>query len=94
MATGLAAGDVVDRVAAVVNNEVIALSEIYELGGGFIERQCSGRAQTDDCWPAAEKNVLDSLIQRVLVKQELSRLGMKISAEDLQRAILGILGVR
>lgn len=87
LASGLAAADVVDRVAAVVNNEVIALSEIYELGGGFIERQCEGQQQTDACWIEAEKNVLDSLIQRVLVKQELSRLGMKISPEDLQRAM-------
>ena len=87
IATGLARADVVDRVAAVVNNEVIALSEIYDLGGGFIERQCSERPQGDACWTDAEKNVLDSLIQRVLVKQELSRLGMKITAEDLQRAM-------
>ena len=33
---GLAWSSVVERVAAVVNNEVIALSEIYEIGGEFI----------------------------------------------------------
>ena len=31
-----------DRVAATVNEDVIALSEIYELGGEFIEQRCAG----------------------------------------------------
>ena len=35
--TGL--GALVDRIAAVVNDEVITLSEVYELGGEFIENR-------------------------------------------------------
>ena len=39
LGSGLASAAVVERVAAVVNNEVIALSEVYELGGEYIEQE-------------------------------------------------------
>ena len=31
---------VVDKIAAIVDDEVIALSEVYELGGDFITENC------------------------------------------------------
>lgn len=73
---------VVDRVAAVVNDDVVTLSEVYELGADFIEQQAAtgGRRK-------AELEVLDSLIQRSLIRQEVDRLGIDVTDVDLDRAI-------
>lgn len=79
---GLALAGVVDRVAAVVNDEVITLSEVYELGGSFIEQQAASGGRR-----AAEREVLDSLIQRRLIAQEVERLGMEPGDPEVDRAI-------
>lgn len=81
-----AAASMVDRVAAVVDDEVIAMSEVYELGGSFIQEQCPEPVQPS-CRYEIEMQVLDSLIMRVLMRHELSRLGLDISSEDLDRTI-------
>ena len=75
----------VDRVAAVVNDEVIALSEVYDLGDSYIRQACP-RMQPD-CITQAEVQVLESLIQRSLIRQELYRLGMQVTAEEIDRTI-------
>ena len=77
---------VVDRVAAVVNSDVITLSEVYDLGGEFIEQRA---AEGPD--PAlrreGELEVLDSLILRRLISQEIERLGLDVTEVELNRAI-------
>jgi peptidyl-prolyl cis-trans isomerase SurA len=81
--TGPARAGVVDRVAAVVNDEVLTLSEVYELGAEFIEQQATapgGRRK-------AELEVLDSLIQRSLIRQEIGRLGIDVTDVDVDRSI-------
>lgn len=80
-----AALGVVDRVAAVVNNDVIALSEVYELGGEFVGQRCPDMAE--GCIGGAELEVLDALIRRVLMRQELTKLDMDITAAEVDRAI-------
>jgi peptidyl-prolyl cis-trans isomerase SurA len=75
-----------DRVAATVNEDVIALSEIYELGGEFIEQRCAGD-MLPACRKEAELEVLDALIQRTLMKQELTELGLDVTGEDIDRGI-------
>lgn len=75
----------IDRVAAVVNDEVIALSEVYELGDGYIRQACP--RLLPDCVEQAEVQVLESLIQRSLIRQELYRLGMQVTAEEIDRTI-------
>jgi parvulin-like peptidyl-prolyl isomerase len=37
---------VVDRVAVVVNKDVVTLSEVYELGADFIEERSAGEGPT------------------------------------------------
>ncbi|MBN2799340.1 MAG: peptidyl-prolyl cis-trans isomerase [Deltaproteobacteria bacterium] len=85
-----AQGAVVDRVAAVVNDEVIALSEVYDLGAPYIQQKC-GLAPSDGCRHEAELEILDSLIQRALMEQELEKQGMGVSQEDRDRAVSSIL---
>lgn len=81
---------VVDRVAAVVNNDVIALSEIYDLGAPYIGQRC-GALPTELCRREAELEVLESLIQRALMRAELEKQGMGVTAEDRDRAVSSIL---
>lgn len=78
---GVAEAEVVDRVAAVVNKEVITLSEVYELGGEFIRDPATTDVR------AAELEVLDALIQRKLVAQEIDQLGLGVTREELERTI-------
>lgn len=86
VATVAAAQGVVDRVAAVVGEEVIALSEIHELGGAefFAERCPTSEVR---CVTEAELEVLDALIRRALIRQELVRLGMDVTTADVDQAI-------
>ena len=75
----------VDRVAAVVNDEVITLSEVYELGRAFIEERTRAGAAGDR--RTAELEVLDSLIRRRLVSQEMFRLQIDASDVEVDRAV-------
>ncbi len=75
----------VDRIAAVVNDEVITLSELYDLGADDIEQAvASGR-------PSArrelELEVLDALIMRRLITQEIVRLNLDVTELELERAL-------
>ena len=78
---------VADRIAAVVNHDVVTLSEIYDLGGDFIAGRCSAAPNRDACILQAEQEVLDALIKRTLVRQELTRLDMTVSGTDVDAAI-------
>lgn len=77
----------VDRVAAVVNGEVITLSEVYELGGEYIDQRMGRDGDSSEVRRTGELDVLDSLILRVLMSQEVVRLEMQIVEEDVDRAI-------
>jgi parvulin-like peptidyl-prolyl isomerase len=80
-----AAERVVDRLAAVVNDDVIALSEIYELGSDEIARRCPTGG--DACRAEAEREVLDSLVDRTLKRQELARLGLDVTPAEIDETI-------
>jgi peptidyl-prolyl cis-trans isomerase SurA len=81
----------IDRVAAVVNDDIITISDIYELGRDEI--LAAARAKAND--PAAaraavrelELEVLDVLIMRRLIRQEIVRLNLDVTDEELGRAI-------
>ena len=75
----------VDRIAAVVNDDVIVLTEVYDLGADYIERRCPGRSAR--CAHEAEMEVLDSLIMGALINQELVRLEMDVAAEEVDQQI-------
>lgn len=80
---GVAQAGTVDRIAAVVNDDIVTLSEIYDFAGDFIE----GRAKGPESRRAAELEVLDSLIERRLIAQEMERLGIDVAEQDIDRAI-------
>jgi peptidyl-prolyl cis-trans isomerase SurA len=83
---GIAMGGVlVDRLAATVNDEPISYSEIYDLGAPFIADRCP-EAEAK-CVRRAELEVLDALIQRALVQEELRRLDLVVTGTDVDQAI-------
>lgn len=84
-----ASGGVVDRIVAVVDDEVITLSEVYDLGDQFIQQRCarSARGTITQCMYEAEVEILDSLITRSLIKQKLAEVGMTITPEEVDRTI-------
>ncbi len=86
LGAALAAGGVVDRVAAVVDGGVITLSDVYAIGSEYIDEACPPPLG-DACIAEAETAVLDALIRRKLIEGELERLGMAVVAEDVDRAI-------
>lgn len=78
---------IVDRVAAVVNREVITLSQVYEAGGDYIREQVGDAPADSPARRALELEVLDALIQRELISQEMQRLGMDVTPDDVERAL-------
>jgi peptidyl-prolyl cis-trans isomerase SurA len=74
-----------DRIAAVVNDDLITLSEVYEVGSDYIQDHIG----TDNLRPV-EIEVLETLIQRILVSQELESLGMDVNDEEIENALRDI----
>ena len=75
-----------DRIAAVVNEEPIALSELYDLGGEYIKNACPEQTE-GPCIVAAETEVLDAVLERVLVRQTLEKLDLDVSGAEVDRGI-------
>ena len=69
-----------DRIAAIVNDEPITLSEVYAVGGEII-------ANHEGSNRAAELDVLEELIRRELIKQEIERLNMDVTQAELDGAM-------
>ena len=86
LAPNLARAEVVERVAAVVNNEVIALSEIYEVGGDFIAEALSSDASKENR-RTAELKVLDELVAQELMVQEMARLAIDVTSVEVDQAL-------
>jgi peptidyl-prolyl cis-trans isomerase SurA len=76
----------VDRIAAVVNAEVITISEVYDTGSRFIIDEVLDVKKRRE----AELMVLESLITQKLIDQELQRIGMDVTEEELKRSISDI----
>lgn len=74
---------VIDGVAAVVNGRVITQSEVAE-AAAFKER--TGEARGEE----ARKRALDSLIEKALVEAEAERLGVRVTDEEVEKAICEI----
>ena len=82
-----AEGGVVDRIAATVNDQVITQSEIYDIGRDYIQQRCAGMLSNSSCEREMEFEVLDALIKRDLIRDELVKLQMRVTTEDIDVAI-------
>ena len=84
-----ARAELVDRVAAVVNNDVITLSEVEKRAApelARIDQETSG-AERGQKRAAAMKRILDTMIDEKLVDNELKELKVTIGDKEVDAAI-------
>lgn len=74
-------GEVIDGVAAIVNGDVITLSELKEESIGI--NKTPGEPLTQD-------QVLENLIEEKLLEQEAKKLGVHVTEKDVDAAIAGV----
>lgn len=78
----------VDRVVAIVNDDVITMSEVNEAGKGYFKKVTENAPpnQLEDALQRARTEVLNSLIDKRLIKLEAEKQGIRISDEEVQAA--------
>jgi peptidyl-prolyl cis-trans isomerase SurA len=85
----LARAELVDRIAAIVNNEIIPLSEVEKRAAPELARldQEAGGAERSQKRAALLKRTLDALIDERLVDSELRELKVTITDKDVDAAV-------
>ncbi len=85
----IAYSELIDRVVAEVNNDVITLSELNEEGESFIRRIITEvPAQDRDlALQQAYQDILDGLIDKLLISQEAARQGIVVTEEEMEAAV-------
>jgi peptidyl-prolyl cis-trans isomerase SurA len=83
------AAEVVDRIIAYVNDDIITLSELNERTNAFVaaRRQNPFLREQDQSLEKIRRDMLDHLINERLAAQEISRLKITVSDEDVDEAI-------
>ncbi|MDZ7641038.1 MAG: SurA N-terminal domain-containing protein [Desulfurivibrio sp.] len=84
---------VMDRIVAEVNGEIITMSElereISDVAPELRRQKESGADEQER--EEARQEVLSGMIDRLLIRQEAERLGIRVSEEEVERAIEQIL---
>jgi peptidyl-prolyl cis-trans isomerase SurA len=88
-----AAEEIIDRIVAVVNNEVITLSDLSKVTSIMLAsaEQQKGQAFTDDERAQMTQKALDQLIERKLIEQKAKEVDIKITDKEINRAIEDVL---
>ncbi|MEE4167135.1 MAG: SurA N-terminal domain-containing protein, partial [Desulfocapsaceae bacterium] len=85
--------ELIDRVVAEVNEDVITLSELNEEGESFIRRIITEVPAQDRelALANAYRDILDGLIDKLLISQEAARQGIVVSDEETEAAVNNII---
>ncbi len=79
---------VVDRVVAVVNQEIITLSEVEKWAKPFREKIITeDRLQRQEQLQEVYRKVLEKLIEEKLIDQEVKKNGIKISSKEVEATL-------
>jgi peptidyl-prolyl cis-trans isomerase SurA len=79
---------VVDRIVAVVNQDIITLSEVEKLVGSFHEEnQTKDRLERQERAREVYRKVLDKLIEEKLIDQEVKRSDVKVTSKEIEGAV-------
>jgi len=83
----------IDRVVAVINDDVITLSELDKKGQDFFERirEQAPAAELDKALRKAREEVLSSMIDKTIVRQQSEKLSITVSEPEIDSAIDQIL---
>jgi peptidyl-prolyl cis-trans isomerase SurA len=81
--------EVVDRIAALVNGDVITLSEVEQAGGLLLDqvRQTSTYAEREEKLKKARLDVLGHLIESKLLEEEMKKRKIEVPERDVDSAI-------
>ena len=89
----VARAELIDRIVAEVNDDVITLSELDEEGESFI-RLILTEAPPEEREQALEQayqDILDGLIDKLLISQEAARQGIVVTEEETENAVNNII---
>lgn len=84
------ATQVIDRIVAVVNDEIITLAELNKISSPYVQEiEASGKSSTEkkELTRAVYQDILNKLIDRSLANQEAVKLNISVSDADVERAI-------
>ncbi len=85
--------ELVDRIIAVVNDDVITLSDLNEEGNGIFQAIISkvpAQQQAAEL-NKARKEILGHLVDQLLLKQQADKIGIQIDKADIDQAVESIL---
>ena len=87
--TAAAAAETVDRIVAVVNGDIIVLSELRQISRNYLDRMSDQFkvAGGDEQLREAERRILDQLIDEKLVNQEADRLAITFSEREVDMGV-------
>jgi peptidyl-prolyl cis-trans isomerase SurA len=81
-------GAVVDRIVAVVNQEIITFSEIEKWGGPFQQEiQAEDRLERRERIQEVFRKILDRIIEEKLIEQEAKKSGIKVTSKEIEGAV-------
>ncbi len=88
--------EIVDKIVAVVNNEIITLSELNEQAEPYKEKIEKGYAGKDKARLLEEtrKTILNRMVDQILIKQEAKRLGIIIRDDEINSMLTDMLKKR
>jgi len=79
---------VVDRIAAIVNQEIITLSEVEKMARPLqAEIETEDRLERRERMNEISRKVLERLIEERLIDQEAKRAGIKVTGKEIDSAI-------
>jgi peptidyl-prolyl cis-trans isomerase SurA len=81
---GSRAAEEIDRIVAVVNDDLITLSELKES-----EKKTSARPDSPGA-PKDERDVLEQMIEQKLLEQEARKMGISVTDREVDSAIEGV----
>jgi peptidyl-prolyl cis-trans isomerase SurA len=85
---GTSSEAVVDRVVAVVNQEIITLSELEKWKEPFLaEIKAEDRLERREQTHGALRKLLDHLVEEKLIDQEVKKIGLKLTGKELEAAV-------
>jgi peptidyl-prolyl cis-trans isomerase SurA len=86
-------GEVVDRIVALVNGEIVTLSELEQMGKPIYEqiRQTSTGAEREEKLKKAREEVLDGIIEGKLLDEEIKKRKIEVPERDVDAAIQQVL---
>jgi len=82
-----------DRIVAIVNDEVITLSELDDTIQAYMKRidKIPEGMQREKILAQAREMALEKLIDNILLEQKAAKLGITVSDEDVNKAMEGLL---